>query len=825
MDMALQFIETPFRSIKGIQARAPDRDDYKLVRALTMDVDPHTKSPKVKLDKFINEIYKGLSIDLSGHVREIPAMSSSLIVNGTRTIMASQMYESAYDEKKYTDVKTYGNYYIRRFSDPSAQRITWLGSPAMVFSYKNRATLEPYLNGLSVINLMFWITSFNTADCYNEYSKNNEEQPGYLRSALLKKINENKDRSIRESDKPILVTKYIFAFDIDDTLYKQNKEINKGKGLIITDETDEFKEFRRNIIDKMKTIINSENYIWIITANNYPKYEFVNTYFDADDRNFFSKSEYFYYMNNTNIPLIYEDAKNFFPEEFKDEYKFVINKVHEKGHKPYALYAQTLIEKYNYNTRHPDNKIDNFKIYLFDDNKEHNLKENCEKFDITLKLVTDFDKKAPPVPVLDDFLTAILDDENIYELSKKTQETTQETTQEITQETKEETKEETRQKKKELDAVALYCNKYGALQDYCKKPKYQKYNTYKNYYENNKDETKNKDGGEFLTNFEECIERVKKEDEYLGKFNSEAKTNYYLRYNEMFSYIYPWDIEGIEIGSLSEENFTQVKKEIETERYKIVAQLEKMILNEDNIKDSIRRMNMIIYTIINNLDYANIIYDYINNKKKQDLKITHTLFLLTKLILLSKCNMNKNFNYKEFEFSSDTENITNLINEIIKIMKKPLEIFEYVLDEESGLFEMKKITSNTKRSKNLTLFQLEDEATRERYQDILITKKSNLQLTGAIGEPLFMRDTLSSTTRSAANYRLKDALAYSVAEKGGPAVTRRFRDAKTFSSKITGGIKRTYRKNKYRKNKYRKNKSKKNKSKKNKSRKNKSKKK
>ena len=721
--MALQFIETPFRSIKGIQARAPNRDDYKLVRSLTMDV-TDSKSIKIKLDKFINETYKGLSVDSSGHVREIPAMSSSLIVNGTRTIMASQMYETKYDEKKYTDVKTYENYYIRRFADPSAQSITWLGSPAIVFSYKNRAMLEPYLNGLSVINLMFWITSFNTRDCFNEYSKNNEEQQGYLRSALLKKINENKDISIRESNKPILVTKYIFAFDIDDTLCKENKEINKGKGFIISDETDEFKEFRRNIIDKMKTIINSENYVWIITANNYPKYEFVNTYFDAGDRNFFSKSEYFYYMNYINIPLIYEDAKNFFPDEFKDEYKFVINKIHTKGHKPYALYAQSLIEKYNYNTRHPDNKINNFKIYLFDDSRTHKLKKNCEKFDITLKLVTDFDKEAPPVPVLDNFLTAILNDEKIYELNKKTQKNTRNN--------RRNNRRNKTKKKKELDAVALYCNRYENLQKYCKKSKFQKYNTYKNYYESNKDKTRNKDGGEFLTNLEECIERVKKEDKYLGKFNREEKTNYYLRYNEMFSYIYPWDIEGIEIGSLSEANFTHIKKEIETGRYKMVEQLEEMILNEGNITNSIRRMNMIIYTIINNPDYANIIYDYINNKKKQDLKITHTLFLLTKLILLSKCNMNKNFNYKEFEFSSDKENITNLINEIIKIMKKPLEIFEYVLDEESGLFEMKKITPNTKRSKNLTLFQLEDEATRKLYQGILITKKSNLQLTGRI---------------------------------------------------------------------------------------------
>jgi hypothetical protein len=720
--MALQFIETPFRSIKGIQARAPNRDDYKLVRSLTMDV-TDSKSIKIKLDKFINETYKGLSVDSSGHVREIPAMSSSLIVNGTRTIMASQMYETKYDEKKYTDVKTYENYYIRRFADPSAQSITWLGSPAIVFSYKNRAMLEPYLNGLSVINLMFWITSFNTRDCFNEYSKNNEEQQGYLRSALLKKINENKDISIKESNKPILVTKYIFAFDIDDTLCKENKEINKGKGFIISDETDEFKEFRRNIIDKMKTIINSENYVWIITANNYPKYEFVNTYFDAGDRNFFSKSEYFYYMNYINIPLIYEDAKNFFPDEFKDEYKFVINKIHTKGHKPYALYAQSLIEKYNYNTRHPDNKINNFKIYLFDDSRTHKLKKNCEKFDITLKLVTDFDKKEQPVPVLDGFLTAILNDEKIYELNKKTQKNTRNNRR---------NNRRNKTKKKELDAVALYCNRYENLQKYCKKSKFQKYNTYKNYYESNKDKTRNKDGGEFLTNLEECIERVKKEDKYLGKFNREEKTNYYLRYNEMFSYIYPWDIEGIEIGSLSEANFTHIKKEIETGRYKMVEQLEEMILNEGNITNSIRRMNMIIYTIINNPDYANIIYDYINNKKKQDLKITHTLFLLTKLILLSKCNMNKNFNYKEFEFSSDKENITNLINEIIKIMKKPLEIFEYVLDEESGLFEMKKITPNTKRSKNLTLFQLEDEATRKLYQGILITKKSNLQLTGRI---------------------------------------------------------------------------------------------
>jgi hypothetical protein len=75
------------------------------------------------------------------------------------------------------------------------------------------------------------------------------------------------------------------------------------------------------------------------------------------------------------------------------------------------------------------------------------------------------------VPVLDGFLTAILNDEKIYELNKKTQKNTRNNRR---------NNRRNKTKKKELDAVALYCNRYENLQKYCKKSKFQKYNTYKN---------------------------------------------------------------------------------------------------------------------------------------------------------------------------------------------------------------------------------------------------------------------------------------------------------------------------------------------------------
>ena len=460
-------------------------------------------------------------------------------------------------------------------------------------------------------------------------------------------------------------------------------------------------------------------------------------------------------MNNTNISLIYEDAKKFFFDNKLLDPDLTIDKVHEEGLKPYALYAQSLIEKYNYNTRHPTSTIGNFEIYLFDDNNNSNLKTNCINFGIEFKLVTDFTNN---VPVLVSYLDTILDEKKLI-----SQEQTQE-------QTPEQTPQQTQSDKIQTQAVSLYCDNYEELKKFCKKDTFQQYNTYKNYYAN---EDQTKDEGEFLTSLYEAIIRIQEEDESLKRFNTEKEKDYYQRYNEIYSYVYPWDIEGIEVGAIDREQTQDIIDRINKERNAVKIELAKII---GNLKDSFKRINMIIYTIINNPDYANRIYDYITNKP--GLKITYTLFLLTKLILLSKCNIKDIFTNKKFEFSLETDEdlIKNLVTEIIRIMEEPLKYYEYTFNEETKCFEMKTIQTFERRISKFILFRQDDEDIKKAYRNILCTKQSEIQL-----------ETIEES----------------------PTGTK-------------AGIKRTYRRNKSRINKSRINKSRRNKSRINKSRRNKS---
>ena len=762
--------QTVFREKSYITVELPETENYKLVRALTMNLSEETNKPIVDIDKFLGEIFTGFKVySKEGYVREWAGMAAAIVVENTRTIMASQMYDASFNPKDYIGIETYSDYYYKRASI-GGSRLTWLGAPAIVYTYKNRNRLKPYLGGSLVINSMFWITSFASAKCFDQYGEDIESKhPGYLRSELLEKIKKYETQTIKDSDSTStsIITKYIFAFDIDDTLCKHVKEGEK------TDLSIEPKDevFISDIIAKMKQIIQSENYVWIITANKYPKHQFLDTYFarHLQDKEFFKNSEYFFYMNNTNISLIYENAKELFPDGTLLEYHRTIDKVHEEGLKPYALYAQSLIEKYNYTTRHPTSTIGNFEIYLFDDNNNPNLKSNCEKFGIEFKHVTDFAKEEP-MPVLVRYLNEILDEKKLI---------SQEQTQEQTQ-----APEQTQSDKIQTQAVSLYCDNYENLKDFCKKDTFQQYNTYKNYYDN---PTQDKDTGEFLTSLAEAIKRIQDEDESLIKFNREKEKDYYQRYNEIYSYVYPWDIEGIEIGAIDRAQTASIINMIKSERSRVKDDLKEII---GNLKDSFKRINMIIYTIINNLDYANKIFNYITKKPK--LKITYTLFLLTKLILLSKCNIDDIFTNKKFEFSlgTDEDNIRKLVMEIINIMEEELIYYEYTFNEKTKCFEMRTIKSESIkrsedemrtiesiiRSTDLILFRQDDDEIKQEYRNILCTKKSENQL-----------KTIEES----------------------PIITK-------------GGIKRTYRRNKSRINKSRINKSRKNKSRINKSRRNKS---
>ena len=468
-----------FRQYSGINTNALENSNYKLVRALTMTI-----SGEIFIDKFISEIFKGFSITPNQPIREWIALSSTLILDDKNVTIASQVYDRGFDTTTFKDVNTYKEYFEHRAKQPKIERITWLGAPAIVFSYKNRNKLAKFLYGSSVINLMFWITSFSSTDCFNKFNETREKSTKFLRGTLRDAIQ-----------------------DVEHGITRQKS-----------------------------------------------------------------------------------------PQETPEHY-----------------------------------------------------------------------------------------------------------------------------------ASTLYCDRYETIKNHCNNEVWQKNNTYKNFYENT---GKRVEVGKFLTNFDACIKRVEDEERYLEKYNTDYRENkkkYVQRYNEMYSYIYPWDIEGIEVGAIDKKGLTYIKTILEKQRKQVIIELEDIL---KNFEESVEMMNTIIDIIISNPDYATEIYNNIIQSEKNDHKMTFTLFLLTKLILLSRCNIAEIFEKKSFRFPNEiNENIKGLVSAIIKIMNEPLKIFEYTYNESKG-FEMKTLSSLERKS-DFVLFEF----TTHPETNILNTYKSDKQLIGTISIP------------------------------------------------------------------------------------------
>jgi hypothetical protein len=175
--------------------------------------------------------------------------------------------------------------------------------------------------------------------------------------------------------------------------------------------------YRQEIIQNMRKVIESNNYVWIVTANsssNYTRKNFCSKFFGPTDEDFFYKSEYFYFMNPDIIEQQYREAKKEFPSDKKlgDIVNLGWHDIHTLGLKPYGIYAQSLITKKKYNETHTP-QIGDFKIYLFDDtNKGGYLAANSLKIGITFIFVTDFTTKVPNLipefkKVLDDGISKI----------------------------------------------------------------------------------------------------------------------------------------------------------------------------------------------------------------------------------------------------------------------------------------------------------------------------------------------------------------------------------------------------------------------------------
>jgi hypothetical protein len=164
-------------------------------------------------------------------------------------------------------------------------------------------------------------------------------------------------------------TKYVFAFDVDDTLVLHGSlyaaEFNPAADAPNHDE----------MLQLMKDIIGVGHYVWIVTASNkITKENFEKNYLknDTDIKN----SKNYYFMNPAEVTK--ELSTIFKPETLSTlltkpvvlgELTYTNDTSFQtKGLKPYAMLA-----KWN----HLGLKPDNVKMYLFDDN-ESAYKDKCE---------------------------------------------------------------------------------------------------------------------------------------------------------------------------------------------------------------------------------------------------------------------------------------------------------------------------------------------------------------------------------------------------------------------------------------------------------------
>ena len=205
---------------------------------------------------------------------------------------------------------------------------------------------------------------------------------------------------------PSGVTKYIFAFDMDDTLFRNHSLVN-----LSTNPSDV--QYRSEVIANMKRVINSDNYVWIVTANHKYTKDIFTTNFFGPDKDFFDKSYYYFlFMNPADMGKVYKEAKEDASLPASDTAKldyhgnWTDTDIHKGGLKPYAIYAQSLFTRSEYNKKF-NPKIGKFDVYLFDD-KSGPIQTNSKKFSIHFTQVTDFD--TSPVPNLLTEFKKVLDD-------------------------------------------------------------------------------------------------------------------------------------------------------------------------------------------------------------------------------------------------------------------------------------------------------------------------------------------------------------------------------------------------------------------------------
>ena len=260
------------------------------------------------------------------------------------------------------------------------------------------------------------------------------------------------------------------------------------------------------------------------------------------------------------------------------------------------------------------------------------------------------------------------------------------------------------EKEKAENNITPYCDKYEALKQFCKGDSYQSHNMYSNYTQQRKDYNQSK----FVTNFRDAITIISEEQAAIKNYNTENNKNYFQRYNETFTYFFPWDIDGIEIGNASEHDLLELFQQISEKRQKMVDELNKLT----NDSSLIENINSIIELILkqNPKHTKDFIDKYYESKHTKDFidkyyESDYTIFLISKYILLSKCGLTITV-YKLDE--NDLNNIKEFISEIIKILNEPLKIYEYTINDYDNFDIKEKGTYKNvipKRESKFTLFE------------------------------------------------------------------------------------------------------------------------
>ena len=129
-----KYVSRIYRDQKGIYEDVPHDKNYNIIRSMTMD-----ENGKIDDNKFISEIFTGFS----STNKEYIGYASTLLLPGHKVVMASQIYEKSFVAGNFEGITTYKDYFRERKKHETS-RITWLGAPSIVFSYKNRKTFKCY---------------------------------------------------------------------------------------------------------------------------------------------------------------------------------------------------------------------------------------------------------------------------------------------------------------------------------------------------------------------------------------------------------------------------------------------------------------------------------------------------------------------------------------------------------------------------------------------------------------------------------------------------------------------------------------------------------